>query len=95
MKNWYMLSYDVRDERRLKRVARVLEGFGTRLQYSVFRCCLSPRDLERLRWELTKVMDGEEDDLLIVGLCSTCVDHLRARNPKTNWPDESATFRIL
>jgi len=94
MRSWYLLSYDVRDEKRLRRVARKLAGFGTRIQYSVFRCRLSERDLERLRWELAKVMTGE-DDLLIVGLCDRCVSKIRVRNPDAEWPDKDEAFQIL
>ena len=36
----YLVSYDICDPKRLRRVARSLEGFGVRLQYSVFECPL-------------------------------------------------------
>ena len=32
-KNWHLISYDVRDSRRLRLVARILEGYGERVQY--------------------------------------------------------------
>lgn len=94
MKNWYLVSYDIRDDKRLRKVARKLEGFGSRLQYSVFRCHLSERGLERLRWELSILMESE-DDLLVISLCAQCVEKLKTRNPKTAWPDESKPWRIL
>lgn len=47
----YLVSYDICQPKRLRQVARVLEGFGVRLQYSVFECpldvCGSPH-LRRL-----------------------------------------------
>ncbi len=94
MKNWYIVSYDIRDDKRLRRVAKTLQGFGVRLQYSVFRCHLSERDMERLRWELSKIM-MKEDDVLIVGLCDHCTTKLRTRNPNTHWPDETDTYTIV
>lgn len=94
MRSWYLISYDIRDEKRLRRVARILAGHGVRLQYSVFRCRLSARSLERLRWELAKVI-LKEDDLLVVGLCERCVEKLKTHNPKSTWPEEERTFRIL
>ena len=36
----YLVSYDISDPKRLRKVARSLEGFGVRLQYSVFECPL-------------------------------------------------------
>ena len=46
---WYLVCYDVRDEKRLRRAAKKLEGRGQRLQYSVFRCWLTATDLQQLR----------------------------------------------
>ena len=57
MRHWHLISYDVRDPKRLRRVAKLLEGYGTRLQYSVFRCRLDELTLEKLHWELNKIME--------------------------------------
>lgn len=93
-RNWYLVTYDVREPRRLRRVAKHLEGHGQRIQYSVFRCRLRPRELERLQWELTKLLD-QDDDLLIIGLCSDCACKVRSRNWKTDWTLEERTFEIV
>ncbi|MEM3086916.1 MAG: CRISPR-associated endonuclease Cas2 [Halobacteria archaeon] len=87
MKRWYLVSYDIRDDTRLRHVARILEGYGERLQYSVFRCNLSERDVERLRWELAKVM-AHEDDALFIGLCKACTTRLKRRDSRGSWPEE-------
>jgi CRISPR-associated protein Cas2 len=65
-----------------------------RAPLSVFRCSLSDRDREKLRWELAQVME-EEDTLLVIGLCGGCVERVRAINPKEGWPEEPAPFRVL
>ena len=76
---WYLVCYDIRDPKRLRRVANILEGHGERIQYSVFRCWLSPSALERLRWELTDGCVTEEDDVLFIPLCSRCVGESESR----------------
>ena len=93
-KNWYLIAYDVRDAKRLRRVARLLEGYGSRLQYSLFRCKLAPRELERLQWELTKLMESE-DDLLILGLCGQCAKRVRVKSNRTTWDAKEVTFEIV
>ena len=93
-KSWYLVSYDVHDERRLRRVAKHLEGYGARIQYSVFRCRLSVREIERLKWELTKIMD-RTDDLLIVGLCEKCADRVIMRNNSERWSDSIVTYEVI
>jgi CRISPR-associated protein Cas2 len=92
--HWHLLAYDVRDERRLRRVAHVLEGYGQRLQYSVFRCKLSPRQLERLRWELSREMTAN-DSLLVVPLCGGCATRLVAHGEAYKWPDEPTNYVIV
>lgn len=93
-KHWHLLTYDVRDDRRLRQTAKLLEGYGQRLQYSVFRCCLSQQQLERLRWELARVMTSE-DSLLIVPLCDACCDRLKAHGPAYQWPPDPPLFSIV
>src|SRR5690554_6475106 len=93
-KRWYIFAYDIRDPKRLRQVAKRMEGSGMRLQYSIFRCRLTPRQLERLRWELSRVMD-EEDDLMLVPLCDNCVSHCRRENPKMSWPEKTPSYTIV
>ena len=66
-KQWHLVSYDVRDPKRLRQVAKVLESYGSRLQYSVFRCRLDVEMLERLHWQLSQIME-DVDDLLVIPL---------------------------
>ena len=93
-KMWYLLAYDVRDDKRLRRTAKHLEGYGVRIQYSLFRCRLSERQLERLRWELARIMT-EEDDLLIIGLCQACGSRINKNNLNIEWVERQPTFEIV
>src|SRR4051794_37111107 len=45
----YLMAYDFSDPKRLRRVCKVMEAYGERLQYSVFLCDLS--DMELTRWK--------------------------------------------
>ncbi|MDW8207897.1 MAG: CRISPR-associated endonuclease Cas2 [Chloroherpetonaceae bacterium] len=70
-----LITYDVNTqsvegEKRLRQVARVCEGFGQRVQNSVFECSISEADLERLRAKLLKVIDEKQDSLRIYRLPS-------------------------
>lgn len=95
-KHWHLVSYDVRDPKQLKRVAKKLEGYGSRVQFSVFRCRLDVPGLEKLHWELNQIMD-EIDDLLIIPLCDRCAckvpDH--STGDQTSWAAPPPTFRIV
>lgn len=93
-KTWYLVAYDVRDDYRLKRVVKCIEGYGSRVQYSIFRCRLSERQLEKLRWEISKEMKGE-DDLLIIGLCASCCSKVRIKQKDESWFEKPVSFEIL
>ncbi len=91
---WFLVSYDVRDAKRLRKVAKHLEGYGVRLQYSGFRCRLSERQVERLRWELAQILDNE-DDLLVIGLCSRCGERVGRMSGSNEWTEQPVSFEII
>ncbi len=64
----YLVSYDISDPKRLRKVARSLEGFGVRLQYSVFECPLDDLRLAKLKAELQDLFNHDEDQVLFVSL---------------------------
>lgn len=94
MRKWHLVTYDVRDDTRLRRVARLLEGYGERLQDSVFRCRLGGVELERLRWELTRLM-AEEDALLIIPICDRCAGGVGGIHAREGWETEAPSFRVV
>lgn len=68
-----LVAYDVNTEtiegkRRLRRVAHICEGFGQRVQKSVFECTLSEGDLARLVARLAKEANLAEDSLRLYRL---------------------------
>lgn len=70
----YLVSYDICHPKRLRMVARTLEGFGVRLQYSVFECPLDDLRLQKLKAELDQFLNHEEDQVLFVSLGPTSSD---------------------
>jgi CRISPR-associated protein Cas2 len=63
-----VVSYDVSTEtpagrRRLRRVAKVCESFGQRVQNSVFECLVDPAQWEVFRRRLLKEVELEDDSL--------------------------------
>jgi len=64
----YLVAYDIRDDRRLRKVATCMEGYGTRVQYSVFVSDLSDRELILMRGDLEYLMKPSEDSVMIVEL---------------------------
>lgn len=94
---WWVVCYDVHDSKRLRKCAKHMEGYGERIQYSVFRCWMSKREVERLRWELTELLESE-DEVMLIPLCGSCVEgivgiHGSDRPPE--WTSEPERHRIV
>jgi CRISPR-associated protein Cas2 len=94
MRGLYLVAYDVRDEVRLRRTAGLIEGYGERIQYSLFRCRLSKIELERLRWELARLL-APEDSLLIISLCDHCAARVQSLDRRQLWNEEPTSFAIV
>lgn len=66
MRQTFVISYDVSDPKRLRKVYRLMRGWGDHIQLSVFRCELNPRELVELRSRLALVINASEDQVLFV-----------------------------
>lgn len=63
-----LVAYDVNTEtpegqRRLRRVAKICQNFGQRVQNSVFECLVEPAQWSELRHKLENEADLERDSL--------------------------------
>lgn len=74
---FYTIAYDISDDSRRNRVSEILEGYGQRVQKSVFECELSIEQLETLIERLTKAMNEDEDSLRCYALCERCLASVR------------------
>lgn len=60
---FYVVTYDIPSDKRRKKVANLLEGYGRRVQYSVFECVLSASKFDELRDRLYKCIKLGEDNV--------------------------------
>jgi CRISPR-associated protein Cas2 len=82
MRTRYIVSYDISDPRRLRRVHRAMRGFGDALQYSVFRCDLSASERVLMIEALVALINHREDQVMIIdigpadGRANGCIETL-------------------
>ncbi len=70
----YLVSYDISDNRRRRKIAKELENYGTRVQYSVFECNISDKKYAELYSKLLILMfEDEGGSIRIYNLCGTCL----------------------
>lgn len=65
---WVLVTYDVSTETaegrsRLRRVAKTCEGFGQRVQKSVFECTVNDVTFHRMKTRLLEIIDETEDSI--------------------------------
>lgn len=73
---FYVISYDIPDDRRRSQLAKVLKGFGTRVQYSVFEAHLTRTQYKALKRAVDHVIDLSKDSVRYYALCSACADRI-------------------
>jgi CRISPR-associated protein Cas2 len=93
-KRWYLVSYDIRNQKRWRLAYKQLKGCGERVHYSLFRCRLNRTEMEALRWELEKLL-ADEDDLMFVHLCPRCAGRVHERGGGNDWGEPSERLQVL
>ena len=59
----YIVAYDIPSNRRRKKVSDILEGYGRRVQYSVFELVLVKSKYDEMRRRLSRYVNFEEDSI--------------------------------
>lgn len=72
-KTFVVVVYDIRDDRTRTRVCNALKNYGSRIQLSVFECNLSHKQYEKMKEEVKRLLDIEEDLVRFYRLCKECV----------------------
>ena len=69
----YVVSYDIASDRLRNKIAKTLEGYGNRMQYSVFECRIEEKRFKQLYHKLMTLMEGcEEGNVRIYYICGNC-----------------------
>ena len=69
---FFLLAYDIAEPKRLRRVAKLTEMYGTRVQRSVFECTLSQAEMVSLLHEVKALIERKEDKVQVYQLCEAC-----------------------
>ena len=61
----FIIAYDIRDDKRLRKMAKLLENEALRVQFSVFYIKCDKKKLFEIIDKIKKIIDEEEDDVRI------------------------------
>lgn len=68
MRRNYIVTYDIRDPKRLRKVFKCCKGYGLHLQYSVFECDLTETERAAMESDLAEVLNLKDDQVLFIDL---------------------------
>ena len=73
----YVISYDIESDRTRRKLAKLLEGYGVRIQYSVFECNLTDKRFQKLYKEIFQLTSGKSDgSVRFYSICKNCEDKI-------------------
>jgi CRISPR-associated protein Cas2 len=71
-----LVTYDITDPKRLKRLHKFMKEFGLNTQKSVFECDIDDEALKRIRKYCKERLDLDEDSVRIYKICSRCINNV-------------------
>ena len=83
-----VVAYDIPDDRRRLKVAKVLLGYGERMQYSVFECRVTKVEYLRMKEKLDDLIEPDEDAISFYFLCGSCRSKIERIGGRKLLPDD-------
>lgn len=72
-----LISYDIGDPARLRRMHEFLKDYGISTQKSVFECDISAAKVEAIKRYANNNLEPSADALRIYRICDNCMDRVR------------------
>ncbi len=73
-KSFYVISYDISDDRKRNAMAKLLERYGRRVQKSVFECLVDEKTYLEIKRKASLIIDMETDSVRFYQLCKRCIN---------------------
>lgn len=67
-----VVAYDISDERRLVRIAKIISDYGVRVQKSIFEVTVTDRVFAEMKRRVESVIVPEKDGVKYFPLCEKC-----------------------
>ncbi len=73
MKQFVVIAYDIADDKRRQKIAKILSNCGVRCNFSVFECVMTESQIKKTQMKIEKIIDQRTDCVLYYYLCKSCV----------------------
>ena len=68
-----LIVYDIPDDKRRQKLATFLEGYGRRVQLSVFECFISLPEMKKLHEKVKRRVKPAEDNIRFYWIAADCL----------------------
>lgn len=86
----WVIAYDTPCNKRRRKFAKLLEGYGVRVQWSVFECRLRKAEILILKQRFSKLLKTDQDSVRfwpIPLLSCSKIEHMGLPVASSNWED--------
>ena len=87
VRTFYLLTYDMTDNKRRLKLAKLLESVGLRVQGSVFEGWLTDSEIKQIREKCRSLLHTENDSLRIYPICRSCREKMILIGRGTSLPE--------
>ena len=77
VRRFFLIAYDVSDDRRRVRLEKLLAGYASRTQFSVFEAWLAAGEVDELLGRAEAHVKAPSDSLRLYPVCRECLDGVR------------------
>lgn len=70
---FFLIAYDIDDDKRRRNISSILEGYGVRVNFSVFEVEINETQLNELIKEL-KSASKRKDNIRFYHICKNCME---------------------
>lgn len=91
---FYLVCFDITDDKKRRRAVKILKEYGVRVQKSVFECPnLTEGRFARMKSRLDDEIDHGEDTFRFYPICAACVE--RVEFSGVGDPPDPRPYRVV
>ncbi|MCK9331088.1 MAG: CRISPR-associated endonuclease Cas2 [Candidatus Cloacimonetes bacterium] len=77
MYKFYLISFDISDDKIRRKVVKILEANATRVQKSVFEAWLNEKEYVKVKSTIDSLIDPLCDSVRYYLFCKNCIDNIQ------------------
>ena len=93
-KHFIVVTYDIPDDKRRTKLHTRLLDYGTPVQYSVFECLVSDKELTQMKRAVKRVIKPTLDNVRYYYLCGACQGRIETTAAGKEVAEEAACLVV-